>query len=175
MTALHMGVIAEPVDYKESAMKGKPEVLQALQENLTDELGVVHGYMLHAEMCENWGYKVLAGTTTKRGIEEMKHAEKLMSHMLFLEGAPDVQTMPKVHIGKDVEEQFTNNLKDELAAIASYNHGIAICTKAGDNASADLMKGILHDEERHADYLETQLSLIKHLGLANYLAQSLAE
>jgi bacterioferritin len=156
-------------------MKGKPEVLQALQENLTDELGVVHGYMLHAEMCENWGYKVLAVTTTKRGIEEMKHAEKLMSHMLFLEGAPDVQTLPKVHIGKDVEEQFAKNLEDELVAIASYNKGIAICTKAGDNASADLMKGILHDEERHADYLETQLSLIKHLGLANYLAQSLGE
>ena len=156
-------------------MKGKPEVLKALQENLTDELGVVHGYILHAEMCENWGYKTLAAATTKRGIEEMKHAERLITHMLFLEGAPDVQTLPKVHIGKDVEEQFTNNLKDELAAIASYNQGIAICTKAGDNASADLMRGILHDEERHADYLETQLSLIKHLGLANYLAQSLTE
>jgi bacterioferritin len=81
--------------------------------------------------------------------------------------------MPKVHIGKDVEEQFAKNLEDELAAIASYNHGIAICTKAGDNASAELLKGILQDEERHADYLETQLSLIKQLGLANYLAQNL--
>ena len=154
-------------------MKGKSEVLQVLQENLTDELGVVHGYVLHAEMCENWGYKTLAAATTKRGIEEMKHAEKLITHMLFLEGAPDVQTMPKVHIGKDVEEQFAKNLEDELAAIASYNRGVAICTKAGDNASADLLKGNLHDEERHADYLETQLTLIKQLGLANYLAQNL--
>jgi bacterioferritin len=152
-------------------MKGKPEVLQVLQENLTDELGVVHGYILHAE---NWGYKALAAATTKRGIEEMKHAERLITHMLFLDGAPDVQTMPKVHIGKDVEEQFTKNLEDELDAIASYNRGIAICIKAGDNASADLLKGNLHDEERHADYLETQLSLIKQLGLANYLAQGLA-
>jgi bacterioferritin len=155
-------------------MKGKPEVLQALQENLTDELGVVHGYILHAAMCENWGYKTLAATTTKRSIDEMKHAEKLITHMLFLEGAPDVQKMPKVHIGKDVEEQFAKNLEDELAAIASYNQAIAICTKAGDNASGELLRGILQDEERHADYLETQLSLIKQLGLANYLAQNLA-
>jgi bacterioferritin len=154
-------------------MKGKPEVLQALQENLTDELGVVHGYILHAAMCENWGYKTLAATTTKRSIDEMKHAEKLITHMLFLEGAPDVQKMPKVHIGK-VEEQFAKNLEDELAAIASYNQAIAICTKAGDNASGGLLRGILQDEERHADCLETQLSLIKQLGLANYLAQNLA-
>jgi len=156
-------------------MKGKPEVLQVLQGALTDELGAVHGYILHAEMCESWGYKVLAGATTKRAIEEMKHAEKLISRMLFLEGAPDVQSLPNIHIGKDVEEQLTIGLKDETGAIASYNQGVAICTKASDNASADLLKGNLQDEERHADYLETQLSLIKHLGLANYLAQSLAE
>ena len=155
-------------------MKGKPEVLQVLQEALTDELGAVHGYILHAEMCESWGYKALAGATTKRAIEEMKHAEKLMSRILFLEGTPDVQSLPKIHIGKDVEEQLAIGLKDETAAIASYNQGVAICTKAGDNASADLLKGNLHDEERHADYLETQLSLIKQLGLANYLAQGLA-
>ena len=156
-------------------MKGKPEVLQVLQGALTDELSAVHGYILHAEMCENWGYKKIAGETTMRAIEEMKHAEKLMSRMLFLEGAPDVQTLTKIHVGKDVEEQMAIGLKDETGAIATYNQGIAICTKAGDNASAELLKGNLRDEERHADYLETQLSLIKHLGLANYLAQSLTE
>jgi bacterioferritin len=168
-------VIAEPVDYKESAMKGKPEVLQVLQGALTDELGAVHEYILHAEMCESWGYKKLAGATTKRAIEEMKHAERLIRHILFLEGAPDVQSMPKIHIGKDVEEQMAIGLKDETGAVVSYNQGVAICTKAGDNASAELLRGNLRDEERHADYLETQLSLIKHLGLANYLAQSLTE
>ena len=156
-------------------MTGKPEVLKVLQEALTDELGAVHGYILHAEMCESWGYKTLAGATTKRAIEEMKHAEKLISRILFLEGAPDVQTLGKIHIGKDVEEQLAFGLKDETGAIASYNQGAAICIKAGDNATAELLKGNLQDEERHADYLETQLSLIKHLGLANYLAQSLAE
>jgi len=156
-------------------MKGKPEVLKVLQDNLTDELGAVHEYILHAEMCENWGYNKLAGATTKRAIEEMKHAEKLISRMLFLEGEPDVQTLPKIHIGKEVEEQFAIGLKDETGAIVKYNEGAALCTKAGDNASAELLKGNLQDEERHADYLETQLSLIKQIGLANYLAQNLVE
>jgi bacterioferritin len=166
--------VQSPSISKEFAMLGKPEVLKVLQEALTDELGAVHGYILHAEMCENWGYKTLAGTTTKRAIEEMKHAEKLISRILFLEGAPDVQSLPKIHIGKDVQEQLTIGLKDETGAIFSYNQAAAICTKAGDNASADLLKGNLHDEERHADYLETQLSLIQQLGVGIYLAQNLA-
>ena len=156
-------------------MKGKPEVLQVLQAALTDELGAVHSYILHAEMCEAWGYKGLAGLTTKRAIEEMKHAEKLMARILYLEGAPDVQSLPKIVVGKDVEAQLAGGLKSEQEAMASYNQGIATCVKAGDNGSADLLRSNLLDEERHADYLETQLSLIKELGLANYLAQAMAE
>jgi len=156
-------------------MQGKPEVLGVLQEALTDELGAVHEYILHAEMCENWGYKALADTTTKRAIEEMKHAEKLIARMLFLDGAPDVQTLHKLVIGKDVEEQLAGGLKSELGAIVSYNHAAATCVKAGDNGSAELLRANLRDEERHADYLETQLGLIKEIGLANYLAQNLAE
>ena len=156
-------------------MHGKPEVLQVLQEALTDELGAVHGYILHGEMCESWGYKGLAGATTKRAIEEMKHAEKLMSRILYLEGEPDVQSLPKIAVGKTVEAQLADGLKSEHSAMASYNQGIAVCVKAGDNGSADLLKANLVDEERHADYLETQLGLIKQLGLANYLAQNMAE
>ena len=156
-------------------MKGKPEVLHILQEALTDELGAVHGYILHAEMCEAWGYKGLAGLTTKRAIEEMKHAEKLIARILYLEGAPDVQSLPKIVVGKDVEAQMADGLKNEQAAMVSYNQGIAACAKAGDNGSADLLRANLLDEERHADYLETQLSLIKEVGLANYLAKNLTE
>jgi bacterioferritin len=156
-------------------MKGKPEVIHVLQEALTDELGAVHGYVLHAEMCENWGYKTLAGLTTKRAIEEMKHAEKLMSRILYLEGEPDVHSLPKIGVGKTVEAQLADGLKSEQGAMVSYNQGIAVCVKAGDNGSADLLKANLLDEERHADFLETQLDLIKQLGLANYLAQNLAE
>jgi bacterioferritin len=155
-------------------MKGQPEVLKVLQEALTDELTAVHGYILHGEICESWGYGKLAGATTKRAIEEMKHAEKLISRILFLDGAPDVQSLGHIQIGKDVEEQLAIGLKDETGAIVSYNLAAAVCSKAGDNASAELVRGNLQDEERHADYLETQLSLIKQLGLASYLAQSLA-
>jgi bacterioferritin len=156
-------------------MKGKPEVLGVLQEALTDELGAVHEYILHAEMCESWGYKALAGHTTKRAIEEMKHAEKLIARILFLEGEPDVQTLPKLVIGKDVEAQLAAALKSERGAIVSYNHAAAVSVKAGDNGSADLLRANLRDEERHADFLETQLGLIKEVGLANYLAQNLGE
>jgi bacterioferritin len=160
---------------KELTMKGKPEVIKVLQEALTDELGAVHGYILHAEMCDNWGYKALGAMTTRRAIEEMKHAEKLMERILFLDGAPDVQTMPKIVAGEDPEDQFRADLESERAAIVSYNEGIATCRKAGDDGSAELLKANLQDEERHADYLETQLSLIQQIGLANYLSQNMAE
>jgi bacterioferritin len=156
-------------------MKGKPEVLEVLAGVLTEELGAVVQYILHAEMCDNWGYKSLGSFTQKRAIEEMKHAEKLIERILFLEGAPNLQTFPKIEAGKDVPDQLTIDLMGEQTAIVSYNQGIATCTKAGDQGSADLLLANLHDEERHADYLETQLGLIKELGLANYLAQKLAE
>ena len=156
-------------------MKGEPEVLKVLAGALTEELGAAVQYILHAEMCDNWGYKSLGGFTKKRAIEEMKHAEKLIERILFLEAAPDVQAMPKIEAGKDVEDQFTIDLKGELKAIVSYNQGYATCTKAGDQGSANLLLANLHDEERHTDYLETQLDLIKELGLANYLAQKLEE
>lgn len=155
-------------------MKGKPEVLQLLQQALTSELGAVHGYILHAEMCENWGYKALAAATSKRAIEEMKHAERLMGRILFLGGVPDVQSLPKIAVGKDVEEQFAIGLRDEEAAVTSYNQGITLCAKMGDNISAELLRANLADEERHADYLDTQQSLIKQLGLGNYLTLGLA-
>jgi len=154
-------------------MKGKPEPLKVLQEALTDELGAAHIYMLNAEMCENWGYKALAGLTRKRAIEEMKHAERLMERILYLEGLPDVQSMPKLVVGKDVPAQLEAALKSEQGAIASYNEGIATCRKAEDEGSALLLRANLQDEERHADFLETQLGLIKEVGLANYLAQSM--
>ena len=156
-------------------MKGKPEVLEALQGALTDELGAAHEYILHAEMCENWGYKGLAGLTRKRAIEEMRHAERLIERILFLDGMPDVERMPKIVAGTDVEKQLSAGLKSEQVAMTSYNQGIATCRKAGDDGSADLLRSNLHDEDRHADFLETQLALIKELGLANYLAQLMAE
>ena len=156
-------------------MKGKPEVLAALSEMLKEELGALNQYMLHAEMCDNWGYKRLGSNTKKQAIGEMKHAEKLMERILFLEGMPKMEEMAKLNIGKDVKQQLENDLALERAAVRDYNQAIETCRKAGDNASADFFKEILKDEEGHVDFLEQQVGLIEQLGLQNYLSQQLEE
>jgi len=154
-------------------MKGKPEVLEVLAKMLKEELGAISEYFIHAEMCENWGYKKLSGHTKKESINEMKHAEKLIEHILFLDGTPNLNDMPKLAVGKDVKQQFENDLALEKNAVSEYNAGIAVCRKAGDQASADLLQKILADEEEHVDYLEEQLGLIEQIGIQNYLAQQL--
>jgi len=156
-------------------MKGKPEVLAVLAEMLKEELGAISQYILHAEMCSNWGYKRLYGLIKKESINEMKHAEELTERILFLEGTPNLGELPKLNIGKDVKQQLQNDLALEKNAVADYNRAIATCRKAGDNASADLLEEILHDEEEHVDFIEAQLDLIEQVGLANYLAQQLKE
>jgi len=156
-------------------MKGKPEVLEVLAGALTEEVGAAVQYIFHAEICENWGYKSLAGITHKRAIEEMKHAEKLIERILFLEGLPSLHVLPAITTGKDVADQFSTDLQGELTATVNYNKGIAVCANAGDQGTADLLLANLHDEERHVDYLETQIGLIKQFGLADYLAQQLED
>jgi bacterioferritin len=156
-------------------MKGKPEVLKALQEMLEEELGAINQYFLHNEMCENWGYEKLSERVKKVSIAEMKHAEELIERMLFLEGSPNLSELPKLSIGKDVKQQLENDLALEHGAVAGYNEAIATCRKAGDNGTADFLKGILKQEEDHVDFFEEQLGLIEQLGLQNYLAQQLEE
>jgi len=156
-------------------MKAKPEVLEVLQKMLKEELGAISQYMLHAEMCENWGYKRLASHTKKSSVDEMKHAEKLIERILYLEGMPVLGELPKLTVGKDVKQQLENDLALELSAVAAYNEAVATARKAGDNGSADLLDELLNDEEGHVDFLETQLSLVEQVGLENYLAQQLAE
>ena len=152
-------------------MKGKPEVIEVLAKMLKEELGAISQYFIHAEMCEHWGYKKLADHTKKESINEMKHAETLIERILFLEGTPNLNDMPKLVVGKDVKSQFQNDLALEKNAVAEYNEGIATCRKAGDNASADLLQVILTDEEEHVEFLEDQLSIIDGIGIQNYLAQ----
>jgi len=154
-------------------MKGKPEVIEILSKMLKEELGALNQYMMHAEMQSNWGYKKLHAETKKQAIGEMKHAEKLMERILFLEGTPNLADLPKLNIGKDVKQQLANDLALEKSAVAEYNAAVAAARKAGDNGSADLLDELLHDEEGHVDHLETQLSLIEQLGLENYLAQQM--
>ena len=156
-------------------MKGKPEVLKALQNMLEEELGALNQYFLHSEMCENWGYGLLSKRVKKLSINEMKHAEELIERMLFLEGTPNLSELPKLSIGKDVKQQLENDLALELGAVTDYNEAIAACRKAGDNGTADFLKGILADEEGHVDFFEEQLGLIEQLGMQNYLAQQLEE
>jgi bacterioferritin len=154
-------------------MKGKPEVLEVLAKMLKEELGAISQYFVHAEMCENWGYKKLSDRTKKLSIVEMKHAEKLIERMLFLEGTPNLNDMPKLSVGKDVQQQLENDLGLEKGAVADYNAGIAVCRKAGDQASADLLQKILAEEEGHVDFQEEQLGLIEQIGTQNYLAQQM--
>ncbi len=154
-------------------MKGKSEVLAALSEMLKEELAAINQYILHAEMCDNWGYKRLGDFIKKQSIGEMKHAEKIIERILFLEGTPKMDEMGKIRIGKDVPQQLENDLALEKSAVVAYNEAVETCRKAGDNATADFLKEILIDEEEHVDFLETQLGLIKQLGLQNYLSQQM--
>jgi bacterioferritin len=156
-------------------MKGKPEVLKVLQEMLEEELGAINQYFLHNEMCENWGYERLSKHIKKISINEMGHAEELIERILFLEGMPSLSELPKLNIGKDVKQQLENDLALEHGAVTGYNEAIATCRKAGDNGTADFLKGILAAEEGHVDFFEEQLGLVKELGLQNYLAQQLGE
>ncbi len=154
-------------------MKGKSEVLEVLQKALSEELQAIMQYFLHGEMQNNWGYKRLYAEVKRQSIGEMKHAEELIERIVFLEGVPNLNDIPKLKVGKTVEQQIQNDLDLEKSAVAEYNQYIALCRKAGDNTSADLMEDLLKDEEEHVDFLETQLSMMKDLGLANYLAQQL--
>ncbi|RPH61209.1 MAG: bacterioferritin [Chloroflexi bacterium] len=150
-------------------MKGNEKVIAALNDFLADELTAINQYMVHSEMCDNWGYEKLHGVIEKRAIEEMKHAEKLIARILFLEGLPIVSNLGKMNIGATVEAQLKSDLAAEAAAIKAYNDGIRLCLEVGDNGTRELIDANLHDEEAHLDWLEAQLDQIAQMGLQNYL------
>jgi len=156
-------------------VKGDPKVIAVLNQVLKAELTAINQYFLHAEMCENWGYERLAKHTRKESIEEMTHAEKLMEHILYLDGTPNMTDYFKINIGQDVKAQLQNDLNVEYDAVKRLNAGIETCVKAGDNGSRDLLEGILVDEEEHIDWLEAQLHAIDEMGIENYLSQQLHE
>jgi bacterioferritin len=152
-------------------MKGNEKIIKELNILLADELTAIGQYIVHSEMCANWGYGKLHDLIKKRAIEEMKHAEKLIERILFLEGNPDVSGMEKVVIGNNVEEQFKNDRDAETTANKAYNAGIRLCYELSDNGTMELLQSILVDEEKHLDWLETQLSLIEQIGDKNYLVE----
>jgi len=156
-------------------MKGDPKVIAVLSQVLKAELTAINQYFLHAEMCENWGYQKLAKHTRAESIEEMVHAEKLIEHILFLDGTPNMSDYFKINIGQNVKAQLQNDLNVEYDAVKRLNTGIETCVNAGDNGSRELLEKILVDEEEHIDWLEGQLHAIGQMGIENYLAQQLDE
>jgi bacterioferritin len=154
-------------------MKGHTEVIDLLNELLTNELTAINQYFIHAKMCSNWGYKKLASKIRAESIDEMKHADVVIDRILFLEGVPNLQRLGRLRVGETVVEQFESDLALEHAAIAKLNGWIETARKLGDNGSEDLLKKILVAEEEHTDWLETQLETVKQIGVANYLAQQL--
>jgi bacterioferritin len=154
-------------------MKGNDEVLTLLNQLLTNELTAINQYFIHAKMCENWGFHRLAAAIREESIDEMRHADEVISRILFLEGVPNLQRYHKLHVGETVVEQLKSDLALEEAAIAFLNQGIKAARDAGDNATEDLMSRILVSEEKHLDWIETQLELIRQLGESHYLAQQL--
>jgi len=152
-------------------MKGNEKVIQALNANLKDEMTAIDQYILHAEMCEDWGYSKLHDSIEKRAITEMKHAEALIARILFLEGIPIISELGKLSIGKDVEEMMAFDHKAEYDAIQSYNNAIKVCVEEKDNGTKELFEATLKDEEDHIDWIESQIDQISQMGIQNYLAK----
>ncbi|MBI4787408.1 MAG: bacterioferritin [Chloroflexi bacterium] len=155
-------------------MKGDPKVLDRLNDLLSDELTAINQYMVHSEMCDNWKYERLHKAIEARAVTEMKHAEKLIARILFLEGQPVVSNLKKINIGDNVETQFRNDLNAEHDAVRAYNAAIRVAVDAGDNGSRDLLEDILENEEEHVDWLEAQLDQISQMGIQNYLVEQIA-
>lgn len=154
-------------------MRGNDEVIALLNEVLKAELTAINQYFLHAEMMENWGYQKLANYTRKESIDEMRHAEAVMERILYLDGSPNMSELFPLAIGKNVKEQFQNDLNLELQAIPRLNRAIAKATEVHDNGSRDLFERILVDEEHHVDWLEAQLHMMSEVGEGTYLAQQI--
>ena len=150
-------------------MKGKPEIIDKLNFLLADELTAVNQYFVHAEECADWGFQLLHHTIEKRAIGEMKHAEKLISRILFLEGTPVVDKLNKIHISDNVLGMLENDREAEVEAIKAYNEAIKRMSELFDNGTKELLEAILRDEEDHLDFVEEQLGQIEQMGLVNYL------
>ncbi|MCX7769549.1 MAG: bacterioferritin [Proteobacteria bacterium] len=151
-------------------MKGDAKLIETLNSLLADELTAISQYMVHAEMCANWGFKKLHEHFEKRAFTEMKHAEKLIERILFLEGRPIVSNLREMHIGSEVPNQLNNDYALELGAISAYNNAIKLAGELNDNATRELLISILNDEDRHVDEIETLRDQINQLGIQIFLS-----
>lgn len=151
-------------------MKGSPKVIETLNSLLADELTAINQYMVHAEMCENWGYDKLHDLIQKRSVTEMKHAESLIGRILFLEGIPVVSELRKMNIGPEVSKMFINDHDLEEGANKSYNAGIVVCGDEKDYATREILERILKDEDQHIDDIEEVQDQIKQMGIQVFLS-----
>ena len=151
-------------------MKGDSEIIAALNEVLTGELTAINQYFLHARMCDSWGYKKLAKAFYDESIEEMKHAQDLIDRVLFLEGLPNLQKLDALNIGETIPEQLAADLETEKIAIPRVKKAIKLCIDKGDHGTRELLEHILVDEEKHLDWLESQLLLLEQIGKENFLS-----
>jgi bacterioferritin len=152
-------------------MKGNPKLIKMLNARLSEELGAINQYMVHTEMLENWGYQRLGKKVQARAITEMKHAEKLIGRILFLEGTPVVNNLAPIRIGADVPKQLANDLASEHDAVKNYNDAIKLAAEVRDNATKEILDGILNDEDAHVDELEEMHDQIAQMGLEMFLSR----
>jgi bacterioferritin len=151
-------------------MKSNEKLMQTLNGLLAGELTAINQYVVHAEMAENWGYGKLKKSVGARSMTEMKHAEKLIERILFLEGTPIVGELNKINIGADVPQQCANDLALEMTTVANYNSAVKLAMDVGDNATREILEGILKDEDGHVNEIEEKLDQIKQMGVQHFLA-----
>jgi bacterioferritin len=154
-------------------MKGNDKLIETLNSLLSDELTAINQYMVHSEMCANWGYSKLHEHYEKRAIDEMKHAEKLIGRILFMEGTPIVSSLRKINIGADVPKQLTSDHSAEEGAIKAYNEAIKQAGEIGDFATREVLESILNDEDRHIDEIEALQDQIGQMSLQVFLSTKL--
>ena len=154
-------------------MQGNPQVIEALNWALTVELTAINQYFCQAKMCANWGFHNLAKKHYAESLGEMKHAEKIIERILFLEGTPEIARYDVIRVGTDVKEQFENDLQLELGGVKQYNAAIGLCTERKDHGTREILEPILTESEEHVDWLETQLYRIEKVGIENYLTEQM--
>ena len=152
-------------------MRGDPAIINALNEILTAELTGINQYFIHHRMCANWGYAKLSSKKRSESIDEMKHADRVIDRILYLDGVPNMQRMNPVRVGEDPIEQHQLDLALEVDAVERLNKGIALAREKADNGTRDLLEEILVSEEESVDWHETQLHLVKQIGKERYLAE----
>jgi bacterioferritin len=156
-------------------MKGDSKIIEALNEILTSELTAINQYFVHSKMCENWGYKRLAAKKREESMEEMKHADRIIDRILFLEGVPNMQRLNPVRVGEEPVEQHQLDLELEIEAAKRLNDAVALCRDKADNGTREILEVVLKDEEESIDWLESQLHLVKEVGRERYLAEQMHE